>query len=103
MSNTNRRIFMLAVAAASCAIAAPSAYAQTKVDEADEQAAALGYKHDSKKVDKAKYPKHDVAQVCSNCSFWQGAATDAWAGCAMFGRKQIAAPGWCQAWTKKPG
>jgi hypothetical protein len=34
---------------------------------------------------------------------WQGAAADPWAGCAMFGRKHIAAQGWCLAWAKKPG
>jgi hypothetical protein len=37
------------------------------------------------------------------CAFWQGTPTDAWAGCAMFGRKQVAAGGWCSAFSKKPG
>ena len=47
-----------------------------------------------------KYPQHKPDQKCSNCQFWQGAASDAWAGCAMFGRKQIAAGGWCMAYKK---
>lgn len=92
---SNRRTFIMA-----CAIGATSAHAQTKVDEADEAAAALGYKHDTTKVDGKKYPQHQPAQKCSNCQFWQGAASDAWAGCSMFGRKQIAAAGWCLAYKK---
>ena len=90
-----RRVFMLQLAALPAL-----ALAQTKVDEADEAAAALGYKHDTTKVDGKKYPQHQPAQKCSNCQFWQGAASDAWAGCSMFGRKQIAAAGWCLAYKK---
>jgi len=96
---TTRRVFMMALAASGTGLAR----AQSRVEEDSEQAAALGYKHDTTKVDKAKYPKHEASQHCANCSFWQGAAADPWAGCAMFGRKQIAAAGWCLAWNKKPG
>lgn len=97
----SRRIFMAHVAALGC----PSLHAQSgkQVDEASEQAVALGYKHDTTQVDAKRYPQHKPAQRCSNCSFWQGKADDAWAGCAMFGRKQIAAAGWCQVWAKAPG
>lgn len=91
---------MLAVAAASGLLVAAPARAQAKVDEADENAVALGYRHDSSKVDGRKHPQHKPDQKCSNCQFWQGSASDAWAGCAMFGRKQIAAAGWCVAWKK---
>ena len=74
-----------------------------RVEEADETATALGYKHDTKQVDKQRYPNHSAAQTCANCAMYQGGAADGWAGCAMFGRKHIAAAGWCQAWVKKPG
>lgn len=97
----NRRVFMLRVAAAGTVLGAASgARAQAKVDEADETAVALGYKHDTTKVDAKKYPAHSADQKCHNCQFWQGSQTDAWAGCAMFGRKQIATNGWCSAWRK---
>ena len=89
-----RRVFLLALATAG------TAKAQSKVDEADENAVALGYRHDTNKVDGKKYPQHQPAQKCSNCQFWQGADSDAWAGCSMFGRKQIAAAGWCLAYKK---
>lgn len=96
-----RRVFLLrAVAATSLAGAATAALAQTKVEESDETAVGLGYKHDTTKVDARKYPQHRADQKCNNCQFWQGSATDAWAGCSMFGRKHIAAAGWCLAWKK---
>jgi len=100
--STQRRVFLMRVAAGSAALGASAAlHAQTKVDEADEGSVALGYRHDTIKVDTKKFP-HQAAQHCANCSFWQGAASDAWAGCSMFGRKQVAAKGWCLAW-RKPG
>ena len=96
-----RRVFMVqAAAAGSLALGATAARAQTKVDEADEASVALGYKHDTTKVDGKKYPQHKPEQKCNSCQFWQGAASDAWAGCSMFGRKQIAANGWCLAYKK---
>ena len=89
-----RRTFFLAVAAAGFAGAASAA----QVDEADENAVALGYRHDSTKVDAKKYPQHKPEQVCKTCQFWQGSQSDEWSGCAMFGRKQVHAGGWCLAY-----
>lgn len=107
MTSTSRRRFITIVplAAAGTVLCTPAAFAQAgaHVDEADEQAVALGYRHDTAKVDAKKYPQHQAAQHCANCSFWQGKPDDAWAGCAMFGRKQVARNGWCQAWVKAPG
>jgi hypothetical protein len=99
-----RRVFLLRVAAAGSLIgAAGASLAQTKVEETDDTAIGLGYKHDTTKVDTKKYPQHKAEQKCNNCQFWQGSATDAWAGCSMFGRKQIAAAGWCLAYKKVGG
>jgi hypothetical protein len=106
VKDTSRRTWIVRSAAcAGAALAAPLATraAPPRVDESDETAIALGYKHDTQKVDKKRHPNHVAAQRCSNCSFFQGAASDEWGGCAMFGRKHIAAPGWCSAWAKKPG
>lgn len=99
----SRRTFMLRVAAAAGAgVVATRAMAQAKLEENDPQAVALGYKHDTTKVDKAKYPKHEAAQKCTNCQLFVGKAADAWGPCALFGTKQVAGPGWCSAWVKKP-
>jgi hypothetical protein len=100
-SQGTRRVFMMQLAAGGCmALVGAPALAQRRVEETDENAVQLGYKHDTTKVDKAKFPQHDNAQKCVNCSFWQGEKTDEWAGCSMFGRKQINANGWCVAWRK---
>ncbi len=97
---SQRRVFLLRVAAAGGVLASGALHAQSRVEEADENAVALGYKHDTNQVDGKKYPAHKADQKCSNCQFWQGSASDAWAGCALFGRKQIAASGWCTAYKK---
>jgi hypothetical protein len=103
MSNTNRRVFLMQVAAAGTAMVATGAQAQAaKVDEKDPQAVALGYVADTAKADQKKFPKHSKDQKCNNCALYQGKATDATAGCPLFGVKHVAAAGWCSAWAKKP-
>lgn len=102
----SRRIFFTQLAAVGAAIPVGQAWAQSgaaQVEESSETAVALGYLHDTTKVDAKKYPQHQASQRCVNCSFWQGKSDAAWAGCAMFGRKQVAAAGWCQVWAKVPG
>jgi hypothetical protein len=99
---TSRRIFMLQ-ATLGCAIsgAAMQANAQAILVETDAQATALGYKADTTKVDKAKFPKHAANQLCNNCALFQGTATAATGGCPLFGSKQVAGKGWCNAWAKR--
>lgn len=102
MSTSNRRIFLLQLAACSSALAATQVQAQAaKVDEKDPQAVALGYVTDSARADVKKFPKHVKDQKCGNCALFQGKAGDAAGGCPLFGTKQVAATGWCSAWAKK--
>ena len=103
MTKIPRRMFFLQAIAAGSALTTVRAIAQTpaRVAESDPQAAALGYKNDTKTVDKAKFPKHDESQMCSNCTLFQGKPQDEWAPCAIFAGKQVAGPGWCSAWIKK--
>jgi len=108
MTATSRRVFMMRTAGSAVALSAGTllstpALAAPHVEEADETAVGLGYRHDTTKVDAAKYPKHAKDQHCLNCSFFQGGPKDEWGGCAMFGRKHINANGWCTAWNRKPG
>lgn len=103
MSNTNRRVFLMQVAAAGTAMVATGVQAQAaKLDEKDPQAVALGYVADTAKADAKKFPKHTKDQKCNNCALFQGKATDAAGGCPLFGTKQVTAGGWCSAWAKKP-
>ncbi len=102
---SRREVIIRLVAGGAAAAGAGLAHAQAgaHVEESDETAVTLGDKHDTTKVDAAKYPKHAATQHCANCSFWQGKPDEAWAGCAMFGRKHVANAGWCQVWAKPPG
>ncbi len=100
MTVANRRTFLIVAALASVQARAQAPVA--KLDEADPQAVALGYKHDTTKVDAKKYPQHAATQYCANCQLYQGQPKDAWAPCPLFAGKQVAAKGWCSAWVKKP-
>jgi hypothetical protein len=100
-----RRRFLRAGASAlavATGLVSTSARAQgAKLDEKDPQAVGLGYRHDTTKVDVAKFPKHTAQQQCSNCALFQGKASDAWGGCPLFAGRQVAGKGWCSAWAKK--
>lgn len=100
---TSRRQFMLTVVPAAAALGCFStcASAADKVDEKDPAAVGLGYKHDATKVDAKKYATYKAGSVCSNCQFYQGKPTDAWAGCPLLGGKQVNAKGWCSGYAKK--
>jgi anaerobic selenocysteine-containing dehydrogenase len=95
-----RRVFLMTLAASGTALAT-IAQAQAMVDEKDAQAAALGYVADAKRVDTKRFPKFVAGQNCTNCSLYQGKATDKAAACPLFAGKQVAGPGWCSAWVKK--
>ena len=97
----NRRVFILQAAMATGALATVGAAQAQALSESDPQAAALGYKADGSKVDKAKYPKYAAGQACANCAVYQGKAGDANGGCSIFAGKQVSAKGWCNAYVKK--
>jgi hypothetical protein len=99
--STNRRVFMMTVAAAGTALVSARAMAQAKVDEKDPQAASLGYVADTAKADKKKYPNHAVTQQCHGCALFQGKAGDAAGPCSLFAGKIVSGKGWCSAWAKK--
>ncbi len=101
MNPSNRRVFMMTLAAGTSMLAASRAMAQAKLDEKDPTAVALGYVADTAKADKKKYPKHDVAQNCANCQLFQAKAGAAEGPCPLFPGKSVSAKGWCASWVKK--
>jgi hypothetical protein len=101
MKTSSRRTFMLQIAATGAGLGVGHASAQARLDESDPQAVALGYRHDTTKVDRQRFPRHSPDQLCNNCALYQGKASDAWAGCPLFPGKQVAGKGWCSAWAKK--
>ncbi|CAB3725892.1 high-potential iron-sulfur protein [Trinickia soli] len=101
---SSRRTFLITSLGAASALALGSRQALAdapKVAESDPTAQGLGYKLDATTVDKAKYPKYAAGQECSNCQFFQGKPTDAFAPCPIFGGKQVSGKGWCSAYSKK--
>ena len=103
-ASTGRRRFLeLALVAPIAAGLARAARAADlpHLDEADPVAKALGYVHDTTKVDAAKYAKHTVDQVCANCQFAQVPQADGWLPCTLFPGKTVAPKGWCVSWAKK--
>ncbi|NIF42741.1 High potential iron-sulfur protein [Burkholderia sp. Tr-862] len=100
----SRRRFLTAttVLASALAVGRRAAAADAvAVQESDANAQALGYKTDASRVDRAKFPKFQAGEACSNCQFFQGKAGVAMAPCAIFGGKQVNAKGWCSAYVKK--
>lgn len=96
-----RRVFMMQVAATSCALGLASvarAAGAPMVAETDTMAVNLHYKADATKATHAKYK---AGQQCSSCMLYQGKPTDAAAGCSIFPGKQVAGKGWCTAYAKK--
>jgi len=74
-----------------------------ELDEANAQAAALGYKQDATTVDAQQYPQRSEDQFCNNCQLFQGAEGEDLGGCGIFPGKMVNANGWCTAWVRKAG
>ena len=87
---SNRREFIVQFSLGTSALLASQAFAQgAMVADADPQAAALGYKADGTKTDKAKFPKYAAGQQCSSCALFQGKAGDKAGPCPLFAGKQV--------------
>lgn len=71
-----------------------------QLSEDDPTAKALGYRHDTTKVDQAKFPNHKPDQNCANCKLIQGEAADGWIRCQLFPGKLVNTNGWCAGWVK---
>jgi len=99
--NTSRRSFLASGLGLGTVLVLPrQAAAETPhLDESDPAARAVSYVHDASKVDKARFPAYAQGQDCGSCSLYQGDAGAAWGGCVLFGDKQVAARGWCSAYT----
>jgi hypothetical protein len=100
MPTSSRRIFILQVAAGASALAAStvaSAQAAERVTEDDPYARSMGFKLDTNKVDKKRYPRHDAAtQSCAKCQLYGGKPNDALGPCSFFGDRLVPPGGWCR-------
>jgi len=101
MNTSNRRTFIIQLAAGSTALACGHASAAPKkIEESEPKAAALGYKHDSAQVDPKRFPKHTAAEKCNKCMAWLGKPADPWAECDLTPDRLVANGGWCSSFVK---
>lgn len=77
------------------------ARAQERLEEDDELAQQLGYKHDASEVDASEWPSYAEGDICSGCQLYEGAEGDEWGPCQIFGGKLVKAQGWCQAYVAR--
>ena len=71
------------------------------LDETDPVAVALGYVSVATKANTAKYPSYVTGEKCSTCRMFRGDDLATFAPCGLYSGKQVAAKGWCSAWTKR--
>jgi hypothetical protein len=99
MQQSSRRVFMLKVVTGASVLAGTSVAVAAdgeKLTEDDPYAKSMGFKFDTNKVDKAKYPRHDVSQTCAKCQLYDGKEGDAWGPCSFFGGRLVQPTGWCR-------
>lgn len=98
MTDCTRRVFLIAAGPA-CAAAGHALAALKKVEENEPKAVAVGYRHDTAKVDKARYPKHQPNQHCANCLAYEPAQPiDAWGECDLMSDRLVFKDGWCSSY-----
>ena len=104
MRQINRRVFLISpVAVAAIALHTKAARAALKnVEETEPKATAIGYRHDSTKVDRARYPKHEGTQKCQNCLAWApDKSADEWGECDLMSDRMVNRNGWCSSYKKR--
>ena len=77
------------------------AHAQERVEEDEELAQQLGYKHDASEVDPQEWPDYEEGEICANCELYRGEEGAEWGPCDIFGGRLVNANGWCVSWLEK--
>jgi High potential iron-sulfur protein len=99
MQARNRRVFMLRVITGTTVLAAQGmAHAQATpepVKETDAYPKSMGFRLDTTKVDKAKFPRHEASQKCSECQLFSTKAGEALGTCSFF-KRLVPPEGWCR-------
>jgi hypothetical protein len=98
MTPHHRRIFLINAGLAGCAFVTTqsSLAAEPKLSESDAYPKSMGFKLDTKTVDKTRYPRHTVEQYCGRCQLYDGSPTDAAGPCSFYGGRIVPTNGWCK-------
>lgn len=109
MNMNTRRHFLRKFAVTLSAPLAPSPHLfgqeapkEEILKENDPTAVVLGYKEDTTKVDKTKYPQHKDDQICKDCLLAPVSKEGDHIACTAFQNKLVTKKGWCMAYAKKP-
>lgn len=105
MPASSRRTFVIASAAAAAGVSPAARAALKKVEENEPKAVAVGYRHDTRKVDRIRYPKHQLTQNCANClAYAPDKPTDEWGECDLMSDRLVYRDGWCSSYkaAKQP-
>jgi hypothetical protein len=76
-------------------------HAQERVEEADELAQQVGYRHNAADVDPNEWPDYEDGEVCANCQLYHGEPGAELGPCDIFGGALVSANGWCVTWLEK--
>jgi hypothetical protein len=101
MHARTRRVFMLHAITGASALAVPGlAQAQSTsadpVKETDPYPKSMGFRINTANVDKAKFPRHDTGQKCSECQLFSTAKPGDTMGTCSFFKRQVPQDGWCR-------
>jgi hypothetical protein len=100
MQGPNRRVFMLHAAAVTTTLAASgTALAQPATDavkETDPYPKSMGFKLNTADVDQAKFPRHELAQKCSECQLFSAPTGGEKVGTCSFFKRLVPPEGWCR-------
>lgn len=101
----NRRVFMLYAVAGTAALAAQRAAiasdaASKPVLETEAYPKSMGFRLETANVDKAKFPRHDVSQKCSECQLFSGKTGEPLGPCSFF-KRMVPPDGWCRNFKPK--
>ncbi len=77
------------------------AHAQERVEEDEELAQQVGYKHDASDVDPNEWPDYEEGETCANCQLYHGEEGADSGPCDIFGGGLVSANGWCLSWLEK--
>lgn len=98
MSHCTRRVFTLHLVAGTTALATTSLHAADKgpLTEADPYAKSMGFRLETAKVDKVKFPRHDETQNCKACQLYSGKEGEELGPCSFYGGRLVPPTGWCR-------
>lgn len=102
MKKLNRRTFVASsvLGSALALLARQARAALQKVEEGEPKAVAVGYRHDTNKVDGSRYPKHKPSQRCQNClAFYPSDdERETWGECDLMSDRLVHQDGWCSSY-----